>query len=252
MEITFGKFIVQSEIKMKDADNKITRMDIITSAILITIIVSTTLYGFGNIKTPKLHSLLLYIIFMFILAIPILAHHIWLNIVKNIGNELEFKKKIFFKTLSVLVYFSVIALIWISPSSGLYEALIFRLDRFDWFQVGIVAFISYVATKETNFNDIFTSLIWSTAIIHLLSLYLSYGLDDGCTTIGADPLFGGGGEVECDPDYVNSADQAKEIANKNSFNKVSLFAVNFIVLCFTSYLSIVAGYLKRKFYDKTY
>ena len=38
----------------------------------------------GNIKTPKLHSLLLYIIFMFILAIPILAHHIWLNIVKNI------------------------------------------------------------------------------------------------------------------------------------------------------------------------
>ena len=236
---------------MKDADNKITRMDIITSAILITIIVSTTLFELGE-TSFKVHPVILYIGFMFIIGIPILAHHIWLDIVKNIGNESEFKRKLFLKTLSVLVYFLVVAFMWIHPSVGLSEALIFRLNNFDWFQVGIVAFISYVVTKETIFNGIFTSLIWSTAIIHLLSLYLSFGLDDGCTTIGADPLFGGGGEVECDPDYVNSADQAKEIANKNSFNKDSLFAVNFIVLCFTSYLSIVAGYLKRKFYDKVY
>ena len=251
MEITFGKFIVQSEIKMKDADNKITRMDIITSAILITIIVCSTLFELGK-TSFKVHPIILYIGFMFTLGIPILAHSIWLDIVKNIGNQLEFTKKLLFKILSVLVYFSVVAFLWIHPSEGLSEAFIFRLNNFDWFQIGIVTIISYIATKETIFNNIFTSLIWSTAIIHLLSLYLSYGLDDGCTTIGADPLFGGGGEVECDPDYVNSADQAKEIANKNSFNKDSLFAVNFIVLCFTSYLSIVAGYLKRKFYDKTY
>ena len=118
--------------------------------------------------------------------------------------------------------------------------------------MAIVAFFSYVAGKEIIFNNIFTSFVWSTAIIHLLILYFSYGLDDGCTTIGADPLFGGGGDVECDPDYKRSIDQAEEIANKSSFNKESLFAINFLILCLTSYLSIVASYLKSKFYDKIY
>ena len=77
---------------MKDAENKITRMDIITSAILITIIVSTTLFELGE-TSFKVHPVILYIGFMFIIGIPILAHHIWLDIVKSIGNESEVKRK---------------------------------------------------------------------------------------------------------------------------------------------------------------
>lgn len=236
---------------MKVLQDKITRTDIITSAILITIIVCYKIFGLGN-TSFKIHPIIAYFLMMFSLAIPILAHHIWLSIVKNIDNELELKNKLFFKIMSVLVYFLVVAFLWLYPSIGLFEALIYRLENFDWIQVGFVAIISYFLTKKIVFINLFTTLIWSTAIIHLVCLYVNSGLNNGCQTIGADPLFGFGGYEECDPDFKNPADQAKEIANKNLFNKESLFAVNFIILCLISYLTIITGYLKRKFYDKAY
>ena len=231
---------------MNDIDKKITRTDIITSGILITLIVSKTVYG--DIKLPISNPFILYFIAMFYLAVYVLAHHIWLSIVQNIGNNLEFKNKLALKILTISAYFSVVAFMWVYPSSGLFEALFFKLNHLNWFQVGIVVFISYVMTKNSDINNIFTPFIWATAVIHLLTLYLSYGVNDGCTTYGSDPLFGGGGYVECEADFKNAADQAKEIASKNSFNQTSLFAVDFIFLCFISYLSIVASYLKNKIF----
>lgn len=235
---------------MVNKEDKIDKVDLTTAFLLIIIVLSGIIYfnenNFDGFR-GKFSTVL--VGFWFYICACVFAHNHFLHIIKNIGNDFLILKRITLKIICLLIYISIVTLIWIYPSIDMYKAFLFISSNIPWVKIGIISIISYYLAKGTekkDLNSLFTSFIWSTAIIHLLTLYTSYGIDDGCTAVGGDKLFSGADYYDCDEDYKNSAEQAKEIASKYDFNPTALFAVDFIFLTLISYLSIYAAYLKEK------
>ena len=97
-----------------------------------------------------------------------------------------------------------------------------------------LAFIFYVVFFYVRGEDKHPSNITKIAyvflnIIFVWTFYLKLGLDDGCTTHGADPLFGGGGYEVCDNDFVKMSETNAEIADLRGFSSDTLFAAEMLL-----------------------
>ena len=64
-------------------------------------------------------------------------------------------------------------------------------------------------------------------------------------TTGADPLFGGGGETDCDPDRIKERDAFSNTGTVEGFNSDAAFAVKYLWMTAASFLTITFVYILK-------
>ena len=70
-------------------------------------------------------------------------------------------------------------------------------------------------------------------------------MDDGCSTVGGDRLFSGGGYVECDPNYEKQEEINKAISKNRNFNTDTLFAAELLISQIIGFLGVFLGWCFR-------
>ena len=56
-------------------------------------------------------------------------------------------------------------------------------------------------------------------------------------------MFGGGGEIDCDPEYMKQRDQLKIAGSARDFNSNAAFAVQYLWMTTVSFLTITLVYI---------
>ena len=156
-------------------------------------------------------------------------------------------------SLSFLLYLQAL---WLVGVSGFLNALSFALRDQSLIQLGILAYFGFflgrqcdgLGLKDTNrrLKPIDLTII-ATSLIFVLQLFNFLGLDSGCYVVGSDPLFGGGGYQECEPDYEKQVIKAEAAAAIYNFNSKAYFAAKFFVLSIFASLIICLGYFSDKY-----
>lgn len=136
-----------------------------------------------------------------------------------------------------------LSIFWFKDATGISSALIYHYETPKYLLLFVLIFLPYwLARKltEKQNKSMISFVFLGTLILCLLwNLYFYFGLDDGCKTFGTDPLFGGGGYRDCDPDYISEVAHIKSLMHSRMFNTDSYYAVQFIWMSFLAYASLV-------------
>ncbi len=143
--------------------------------------------------------------------------------------------------VSFVVFF--LQFLMLESVRGYGDALLYNLYNPKFFKLAFIAYIAWGFTKSYAKNPFQTGQVayWFSIAMYLWALYFSYGLDDGCTTVGGDPLFGGGGYEECGGDYQKQKDLNSELASESNYTSSSLFATEMLIAQLTGFLAIFVG-----------
>ena len=135
--------------------------------------------------------------------------------------------------LSLLSIF-ILSLYWIVDAEFIIGALLFEIVNM--FHIGaaiacciIFYIVIQVYDNDKGINSYIFGLNILVAIMFARGIFFAMGMDDGCRTINADPVFGGGGEVVCDHDYIKEKDTIKLNSAGKKFNSDAVFMAGFIV-----------------------
>lgn len=133
---------------------------------------------------------------------------------------------------------------WAMKAIGILEAAWYEFDNFNFIMLGAVIFFSYTAAISNlkSAEGLANGLKYAFLICFCYVFYFWFGLDDGCVTTGADPLFGGGGETDCDPDYTKQRDDLGNAGIAEGFNSDAAFAVQYLWMTTASFLTITLVY----------
>lgn len=131
----------------------------------------------------------------------------------------------------------------LQEAKGYIEALVYNISTPNFFKLAFLAYIAFTISKTYAKNPFETGQVafWFSIAMYLWVLYFSYGLDDGCTTVGGDRLFSGGGYEECEEDYQKQKDLNSELASESNFTSSSLFATEMLIAQLTGFLAIFVG-----------
>lgn len=134
---------------------------------------------------------------------------------------------------------------WALKARGILEAAWYEFDNFNFIMLGAVIFFSYTAANSNlkSTKSLADGLKYAFVICFCCVFYFWFGLDDGCVTTGADPLFGGGGETDCDPDYTKQRDDLGNAGIAEGFNSDAVFAVQYLWMTTASFLTITLVYI---------
>ena len=110
-----------------------------------------------------------------------------------------------------------------------------------------VIFFSYARASPNlkSTKSLADGLKYAFVICFCCVFYFWFGLDDGCVTTGADPLFGGGGETDCDPDHIKKRDALSNTGTVEGFNSDAAFAVKYLWMTAASFLTITFVYILK-------
>ncbi|MBL6787521.1 MAG: hypothetical protein ISQ27_05980 [PS1 clade bacterium] len=153
--------------------------------------------------------------------------------------------------LKVLTLNSVAAifcsLFWLLKARGIAEATLHELSDINYFRYGFIIFISYKASDDNlrSATGLANGLKYAFLGCFAWVFYLWLGLDDGCTTTGGDPLFGGGGDIECDDDHQRYRERLNDVGSSRGFNSNAAFAVQYLFMTTASFLTITLVYIFR-------
>ena len=142
--------------------------------------------------------------------------------------------------LSLLSIF-ILSLYWIVDAEFIIGALLFEIVNLFHIGTAIGCFVIFYITihmKEYNYKDVNSYIIGLNILVTIMfirSIYFSMGMDDGCRTVGSDPLFGGGGELVCDNDYIKQKDTIQLNSEGKKFNLDAVFMAGFIVRSILAY-----------------
>ena len=146
--------------------------------------------------------------------------------------------------LKLLIFNSLAAIFcsffWLIQAKGIIEATIYELENFRFFLCGFIIYICYFVSKDSlkSAASLANGLKYAFSACFVWVCYFSLCVDDGCVTTGADPLFGGGGETHCDPEYVEQRDQLYIAGSARGFNSNAAFAVQYLWMTTVSFLTI--------------
>lgn len=153
------------------------------------------------------------------------------------------RRLIFVGFLCFLIVY--LQLLFVNNSEGYFDALLYNLRDLNLFKLGAISYIAFFYFKRNNSSHIAkiaTVSCWFFIAMYLWSLYSSLGFDNGCRTVGGDPLFGGGGYQECDSDFINQKDQYEEVSKEHGLKIEAIFATELIISQITGILFAVIGY----------
>jgi hypothetical protein len=173
------------------------------------------------------------------------------------GLYLRFQEKLkvhsnynnYFGRLALLHFIAAffVSAFWGIDAVGLAEALAYSLSNFNWTLTAVIIVICWISCTanlrhisglKSGFN---TSLILSFCFL----MYSWLKLDDGCTTVNSDPLFGGGGDIDCIEDYETEKDHFAKMGVNSGFNVEAFYAIRFLWMVFLSCIVISWYYWLR-------
>lgn len=139
------------------------------------------------------------------------------------------------------------SLFWIIKARGISEAAVYEFENFNFLLLGAVVLFSYYGAKPNLKSTAGLAHGLKTAFFVCFGyvFYLWLGFDDGCVTTGGDRLFGGGGETDCDPNYVKQRDRLDSVEASGSFNSNSVFAVRYLWMVTVSFTTIITFYFLK-------
>jgi len=161
------------------------------------------------------------------------------------------RRLIFVGSLCFLIVY--LQLLFVTNYEGYFDALLYNLGDLNFFKLGAISYVAFFYFKRngsSHISKIATVSCWFFIAMYLWSLYFSLGLDDGCRTVDGDPLFGGGGYEECDPDFINQKDQYGEVSKEHGLKTEAIFATELIISQIAGVFSALIGYgfgKRRKF-----
>jgi hypothetical protein len=145
----------------------------------------------------------------------------------------------------ILVYFTIIFLIWYPGDGHFMGALSHTVSNPNWWKFGIFTLIIYYLVSKTAikpYRNVTPALLGIMAAHNVVELSYWYRLDDGCTT-DYD------GYVECDDSYIQNADRMMEKASALNLTYESLMAAElFIMLIYSLAAYVVISITKEKLY----
>ena len=155
--------------------------------------------------------------------------------------------------LSLLSIF-ILSLYWIVDAEFIIGALLFEIVNM--FHIGaaiacciIFYIVLQVYDNDKGINSYIFGLNILVAIMFARGIFIAMGMDDGCRTINADPVFGGGGEVVCDHDYIKQKDTIKLNSAGKKFNSDAVFMAGFIVRSILAHIMFWLAILYLHFKD---
>ena len=245
----------------KEVLKKISKKDIKVNLFFITLLL-VYIINFDHINDLAnyllklepffLRAILFFPTIIIIFAPFTLAHAEWLDLSKKIEYNYDKIHLIIGRLFYISIYAFFVIFIIGYKSEGFFDAFIYTISNPNWTKIVVIALLSFYFTKDLNHSihnrqyELSGYLIGFMCFSFFWSLYYKFGLDDGCVTVGGDPLFGGGGEIECDDDYQQVKDRKSEIASKNSFTSNAFFAAELFLMIIISSLFIFIGYVKSK------
>ena len=245
----------------KEVLKKISKKDIKVNLFFITLLL-VYIINFDHINDLAnyllklepffLRAILFFPTIIIIFAPFTLAHAEWLDLSKKIEYNYDKIHLIIGRLFYISIYAFFVIFIIGYKSEGFFDAFIYTISNPNWTKIVVIALLSFYFTKDLNHSihnrqyELSGYLIGFMCFSFFWSLYYKFGLDDGCVTVGGDPLFGGGGEIECDDDYQQVKDRKSEIASKNSFTSNAFFAAELFLMIIISNVFILIGYIKSK------
>ena len=160
-----------------------------------------------------------------------------LNLVKN-------KYKIPLSIIISIIPLIVLSQTWYLGSENVLNAIIYEVKNYNYIGYLIISFIIWHFSKERildynhKVNPKFNYTVHLNFICFLffiIEIYYSFGLDDGCTMVDGDPMFGGG-YLECDDEYIKDNESILAITENNNFNPNALRFSKFLINTLTGYL----------------
>lgn len=143
----------------------------------------------------------------------------------------------------ILVYFTIIFLIWYPGSGRFTAALSHTVSYPNWWKFGISTLIIYYVVSKTAIKphkNVTSALLGIMAVQNVVKLYYWYRLDDGCTT---DYV----GYVECDDSHIQNAARMMEKASALNLTYESLMAAElFIMLIYSVAAYVVISIIREK------
>lgn len=136
-------------------------------------------------------------------------------------------------------------LLFVTNFEGYLEALLYNFTELKFLKLVAISYIAFFYLKRNSSKHIAEIATISSCFfiaMYLWSLYFALGFDNGCTTVGGDPLRGGGGSQECDPGYINQKDQYGEVSKKHGLMIDAIFATELLISQITGILFAVIGY----------
>ena len=143
----------------------------------------------------------------------------------------------------ILIYLSIIILIWLPKDGNLAEALSYKIKNPNWLGLGFVAFVTYFLASNTAvspYEDVTGTMLGLLAVQHLFKMNTWYRLDDGCRTDY-------NGNVDCDDSYTQNIDTIIAEASSLNLTSESLMAADlYIMLIYSLIAYIVISTVKAR------
>ena len=162
-------------------------------------------------------------------------------------------RHIFFVIAAVVYWFLALALLsfW---SQNLLTAVVYDLKNtsllLNLLGIGIWTWLMRSLCEKSK-TGIFYPLHISIVCAFCYQIWRMIGYDSGCISVGGDPLFGGGGELICDGDFVKFSDQTKEVVEAHKFNIAALHSAEFITRsCSMGIATMLAYYYDTPWFNR--
>ena len=191
-----------------------------------------------------------YAVGFFIAGLYVCAFYSWVDLSQTAETLFNYDQLITARLIIILSFASIVIFIWSYQSKNIFEAISYSLQDFAWLRIIFILCFTYFCINATNLSkdsDISKNCLWAIAILHLWSAYYYYGGDDGCRAVGGDRMFGGADYYECDDEYEQQKEQAKKIANSNSFNSDALFTAQLFFDIIAAVTAILLRFVKHFF-----
>ena len=134
---------------------------------------------------------------------------------------------------------------WLLQSEGILNAIIAETQEMNYLLLGLIVLVSYnVAKKLTDPVKLINVLKVIICVCFIWVFYFWFGLDDGCTSSGGDGLFTTG-EMDCDPDYIQTKEALRNKGAELGFNSNAGFAVQYLWMVGAGLLTTLTVYLVK-------